>query len=147
MNKEREFISCEDYVALQGKIGVRAGRMYNTRQVEILFKIYNYARLLKQEPKLGDFIACDKEGNILKEPLAWDIYLSYRVDSLSANDCVSEIKEYQEAEDRVLFEGFTEAGSGILFHAETGFYIDVDKYKTLSELTGQGLTLTKNALK
>lgn len=62
-----------------------------------LDKLENYAKFLKQTLTLGMFAPCNLDGNVLEEPkwvspegVKWDEY----------------VKEYQEAKDRVLFEGF-----------------------------------------
>lgn len=62
------------------------------------YKIYNYAKFLRQTLEFSMFIPCDKDGNVLEEP---DCNLDINI---------QEMKEYQQAKERCLFCGF-EIGS------------------------------------
>ena len=62
-----------------------------------IFKITNYARFLKQPLKLEMFVPCNEDGNVLE-----DIIGNGMVDNYS-----EKVKQYQQAKERVLFEGFT----------------------------------------
>ncbi len=59
--------------------------------------VFSYAQFLKQPLTLGMFIPCDLEGNVLEEP-------THHGKSIETSR--ETLKEYQEAKDRVLFEGF-----------------------------------------
>lgn len=66
-----------------------------------LSEITNYAKFLKKPLTLGMFVCCDKDGNVMIHPcekgflgsqeMQYDFYK----------------KKYQEAKERVLFEGFS----------------------------------------
>jgi hypothetical protein len=68
--------------------------------------IEDYANFLKQPLELWMFVPCDKEGNVLEEPKSDYKPIAFwnagEVDE-KTNDLY---REYQEAKDRVLFEGF-----------------------------------------
>ena len=76
-----ELIKCSDYVCDMEKS---------------LEQIIKYARFLKQPLTLGMFIPIDLDGNVLEEPEEDFINPYY------PNDC----KQFKEAKDRVIFEGF-----------------------------------------
>lgn len=70
----------------------------NGQETADYIKLYNgcfkYAKFLKQPLELSMFVPCDKDGNVLEEPDA-DYYM---------NVTEKELKEYQEAKERVLFK-------------------------------------------
>ena len=116
-----------------------------------LVQIYSqHVNLLTQPIKLGMFIPCDKNGNVLEEPICYGVgdeqYFGSRMD------------EYKEAQERVLFKGFDVD----YFNSTIGFSVD-EKYlrywktkqffelgnkvvKTIKDLTHLNLELTDNAL-
>jgi len=55
-----------------------------------------YAKFLKQPLTIGQFVPCDLEGNVLEEPP----FLN------SDNDIQNDCQLWEEAQSRVLFEGF-----------------------------------------
>ena len=67
--------------------------------------LVNYAKFLKQPLKLEMFVPCDEEGNVLEEPKRWKDYLQYP-DSFDGNKEWDELYDYQQAKEKVLFEGF-----------------------------------------
>lgn len=72
---------------------------------ELSHLLINYANFLKRPLTRGMFVPCDLEGNILEEPKQYKewIELQKKRGGYSLNlDC----KIFQEAKDRVLFEGF-----------------------------------------
>lgn len=68
-------------------------------RLEFFVRVTNYTHFLKQPLKLEYFVPCDEEGNILRKP-ADDDYSFYTHKNQSVNE------EYQEALEKVLFEGF-----------------------------------------
>jgi hypothetical protein len=60
---------------------------------QLLIDIIYFAKLTNRTPKLGDFIPCDEEGNVLDEP----------VDTIGGVEFYA--KKYQAAKDRVIFKG------------------------------------------
>lgn len=63
-----------------------------SRRGVLIESMFNYANFLKQPLELGMFVPCDEDGNILEEP---DCNLDIRM---------VEMKEYQQAKERCLFE-------------------------------------------
>lgn len=57
----------------------------------------NYANFLKQTLKLEMFVPCDDDGNILEELNEIGGIVQYP----------EELKQYQKAQEKVIFEGFT----------------------------------------
>ena len=147
MKKTLELISCEDYV-IQYNSDAATFSQFKT---DFTGDIFNYARLLKQPLTLGMFVPCDSEGNVLK----------FDYPHKKAFDDIAQIefqKQYQQALDRVVFEGFyvfasiiwTEIRRGnirILFDGEEitveridSFSCDYEKQITsISDLCGLGL--------
>lgn len=76
-----------------------------------LDNIVAYAALTNRAPKLGDFIPCDEDGNVLEEPknfkqwMRKELNVSYYIYS---NNYV----QYQAAKDRVIFKGEWEVVKG-----------------------------------
>lgn len=99
-------------------------------------KVVGYANFLKQPLQLGFFIPCDKDGKPLSEP-----YL------IEGNEQYygAEMDEYQQACDRVLFEGFEykmyESGYFSIYSKRLGvIYTSRDNkfsYKTIDDLSGK----------
>ena len=65
----------------------------------------NYDALLKQPLKLGFFVPCDENGNVLEEPKRWNDYLQFP-DSFDGNKAWGELYDYELAQEQVLFKGF-----------------------------------------
>ena len=157
-----ELISCTDYVLKKGKEQIH----FRSISSHIQF----YAEFLKQPLTLGMFIPTDKEGNVLEK---------CNDSCIEGFDCPcfnnGTKQQYQEALDRVLFEGFTYKRTPTSECANTGHgrvegYVETivanDKrvyykhfhnnklgesvdweYKIIEDLTSLGLTLTPNAIK
>lgn len=92
---------------------------------------------LNQQPKLGMFVPCDEDGNVLEEPssigVGNDFYLERAID------------QYQQAKERVLFEGFEIPKEGI---ALDRFKQWLELKRNVESLVGIGhLELTPQALK
>jgi len=62
-------------------------------------KCVKYANFLKQPLTLGMFVPCDEDGNFLEEPKEKNY-------SKENNLFAYDLFEYQQAKERVLFEGF-----------------------------------------
>ena len=114
-------------------------------------KIFNYAKFLKQPLKLEMFVPCDNQGNILKEPKK-DNFLTQS--GLYQTDYHTEsLKQYEQAKEKVLFEGFTyNSEDELIEKIETDgtiWSIDIDdivKY-TIEDMVQCDLQLTQNAIK
>lgn len=66
-------------------------------------KMINYANFLKRPLELEMFRPTDKEGNVLEEPKEPKNELGNSLSWIGYN---KQLEQYQEALDRVLFEGF-----------------------------------------
>lgn len=112
--KGTKLIPLEDFVLEQidkNKIGL----------FDFVDKIESLAKLLKSTPKLSDFIPCDLDGNPLEHPSADDRkyvfeYHEGGINEIDTELFESDVKAYQEAVDRVLWEGD--------FH-----FVEDDKYR------------------
>ena len=82
--------------------------------------VLNFTKLTNRAPRLGDFVPCDEDGNVLEEPKNY----------YSLGNC----KEYQAAQDRVIFAGDWEV-------VETGFDTLTHHYLD-SEYLGKSYNLT-----
>ena len=115
--------------------------------------LVNYAKFLKQPLKLEMFVPCDEEGNVLEEPKRWKDYLQYP-DSFDGNKEWDELYDYQQAKEKVLFEGIefrTNGGVNFLTIKEDTFaFFDFNvKFKnlTIEYLIQYDLQLIENAVK
>lgn len=134
---------------------------------EYFNRCVNYAQFLKQPLNLGMFVPCDMEGNILEQPKTeYDpisLWNSGEVDE-KYNDLIS---EYEQAKERVLFEGFEivyvdpeefeniekvvvndNCYVGIKYCDENEIRLnDVSQKSTIEDLITHDITLTKSAQK
>lgn len=67
-------------------------------------KMFNYANFLKKKNKLGYFVPCDENDKPLEEPIF--SIVNYGASTESVKYYEIDKKRYQEAKQRVLFEGF-----------------------------------------
>ena len=88
-----KLISMTDFV-LEAK--ENGGYTYNSNQLRY------YAELLKQPLTLGMFVPCDEDGNSLEEPKE----SNYNLGDIHAGYYRKDLTKYQQAKERVLFEGF-----------------------------------------
>ena len=140
-----ELISLNDFVTKYVETGCA---------VVQIRKIGNYAEFLKQPLKLEMFVPCDEEGNVLEEPKITNIQ--------DANFDIDYLEKYNNAKEKVLFEGFeyikdfrTVRGEYIPTLKKEDFEIDIEwgsfyvcdlkRVETIKDLTPYNLTLTKNA--
>jgi hypothetical protein len=111
-----------------------------------------YDQLLKQPLALGMFVACDSNGNILEEPDLKKCAECLDHYNMTCAYCEQNIKQYQEAHDSLLFEGFA-------FHRDSEDYyfllrdecymtlIRKNQNDTIESLIGQDYNLTATAQK
>ena len=72
-----------------------------TASINLIERIENYANFQKQPLKLEMFVPCDEDGNVLEEPTNYEKRLSNMMTEY--ND---EVYTYNQAKEKVLFEGF-----------------------------------------
>ena len=120
-------------------------------------KIRAYAEFLNQDLKLWMFIPCDKEGNVLEEPLKYNEWFSeYKKGFIHEYDSLV-MKQYQEAKSKVLFKGFTIARINKDYvkikhkNLSTSYSYKTNKFHLIgvldkvSDLVNYNLTLTQTA--
>jgi len=118
---------------------------------EFMEDVLNRRKFGKQTPKLGDFIPCDKEVKPLEKPKMWEDFWTMPTSDLTGLELL-ECEEYQEALERVKFEGFELRNSNEHSHwiqkdgkKDITFKLDgtvlTAMYQTLEDLTTLGLTL------
>ena len=137
-----KLIKCSDYA-----IELTRSKFVKEKEVPALIVkernlIMLYANFIKRPLELGMFIACDKDGNVLEMPQGF-----YDWHGLSPSE-VLKCKQYQEALDRVLFEGLTyedESDNSYRLRDSKGvlLFITKDPSKTVEILCGLGLTLKR----
>jgi len=146
-----KLISCTDFVLKQkDELKLRANLHYYVEAFDLAWKMINYANFLKQTLTLSMFVPTDDEGYVLSNPK--DSTLQYQ----------KIIDEYQQAKERVIFEGFegrySESGYQVsnenilIVFYDAGYivtYKDCFDYKTntIENLIQFNLTITPNAVK
>ena len=68
--------------------------------------IYNYATFLKQPLKLEMFVPCDDYGNVLENPDKHQRKYKDRLGDFYLDKYKDDYKNYKQAKEKVLFEGF-----------------------------------------
>ena len=110
-----------------------------------LESIKNYANFLSQKPEKWMFVPCDDEGNVLEEP-------TKSIKIIGGENLANKkrIEQYQQALDRVIFEGFTSHNKHWLESEKISFFLinnnRLAEYKNIYDLIneyGDFLTLKK----
>ena len=143
----KKLISMADFVLELGK----------TNQIDLSNEAFidvflNYANFLKQPLTLGMFVPCDDDGNVLEEPDRWDDYVK-APESFDGNKEWYNLYAYEQAKERVLFEGFS-----LQYQSSYTIVVDNEKHEvkfrirdtqifTIETLVNKDLTLTSSALK
>ncbi|WP_291076391.1 MULTISPECIES: hypothetical protein [unclassified Empedobacter] len=138
-----KLISMTDFVLEQTEL------LYEKNQSKLIHRVVNYAQFLKQPSKLGMFVPCDENNNPISKNIADDNYLGVHL--------------YQQAKNRVLFEGFEIKVSNITNNLQNDFLIISETnevighenkdqwffnpYKKIEDLIDYDLTLTETAKK
>ena len=118
----------------------------------------NYIYFITQPISLGQFIACDEDGNVLKKPEnfnAWSLDMILPA-PLGCSVWYGVCEQFQDAQERVIFKGFVKEGlyllksdtrQKIMMWSKNGWIPCRSNLKTLEDLTHLKLELTDNALK
>lgn len=155
MGKERKLISLiEKWQEVISKI------LVGSYGYKSCVQEYNeYVLLVGRPPTLGDFIACDLEGNVLEKPDRFDDkWFRSNVEtrmqiSFQEREMVEKIDNYQEALDRVIFEGCQhyKTKGGHVIHNKYGHLLGFynggklnSRHKTIEDLVPLGLTFREN---
>lgn len=154
----KKLISAKEYIILVWEM---AGLTY----IQKLHLLVAYANFLSQPLTLGMFVPCKLVGGVwvvLEDPVnysAFEVGMSRK----DFNFCFPDCQEYQEAKDRVLFEGFEKIitnNSGSFEIMRDGFqvyyyksipdyclWLGSQKEKLVEDLVKHNLELTQTAQK
>lgn len=143
-----KLISMTDFVLEQAKL--------KNDTYELSHVLIDYANFLKQPLTLGMFVPCDLDGNVLEES-SWQLEWEKKK-VCSINLCVKS-REYQEAKDRVLFEGFEIkeysgkllsvecSGTSVFFKIPSKDWYTPNGFELIENLVKDGFELTESAKK
>jgi hypothetical protein len=140
-----KLISMTDFVLEQSSILRHSGDSFNIKKYDYIIRSEYYAKFLKQPLELWMFVPCNKNNNVLEEPLHIELYEGDTYDI----DCL----EYQQAKERCLFKGFIFLeGNKKVFHIENkkgvvGIGFRNGYYKTVEDIICTETNLTQIALK
>ena len=108
-----------------------------------LKRCYDYAELTGRKPKLGDFVPCDLDGNVLEEPSERDIRARYDCSFYSYmwQAPFEEAKmQYKAAKSRVIFKGEWE----VVWHSKAPHpRIYSSEYRTAIDFEESGVSLVR----
>jgi len=122
-------------------------------RIQSFVKCANYANFLKKPLKLEMFVPCDDEGNVLKEVEKGRDKLYDSQDTSSDSQHYHQqwhmrINQYQQAKEKVLFEGFeTDKSYQAVNHKLRFFVYDIRESDTIEDYIKFNLTLTESAKK
>lgn len=115
-----------------------------------LESIKNYAKFLSQKPEKWMFVPCDDEGNVLEEPVLFKEWIVSDHYFNASESVTHQCRMYQQALDRVIFEGFTSHNKHWLESEKISFFLInnnlLAEYKNIYDLIneyGDFLTLKK----
>ena len=131
-----KLISMTDFVLEQSK------RIMNVEitHLESHNQIVNYANFLKQPLKLEMFVPCDDNGNVLEDIIGHGMIHNYS----------EKLKQYEQAKDKVLFDGFDIYSNGDLHNAFVTFEssrLEIMNVENLITDFQYSFYLTPNAIK
>ena len=121
-----------------------------------------YANFLNQPLTLGMFIPCDEDGNVLEKHFDYDDWLKYKDHHTYGVNFIKKCQEYQQAKDKVLFEGFfdtinapqyshyiSDGMQSVFYMSKNGStYKNILGMKKIEDLTNKTpIILTPNAIK
>lgn len=116
-------------------------------------RVLKYVNFLKQPLTLGMFVPCDLDGNVLKEPILTYPFSTPR--PIDERNFERREKEYQQAQERVLFKGlscrYIDKGNGwhlVKYENGSNIWASYDVHETIDTLLRfECLELTPNAIK
>lgn len=124
----------------------------NKDNIRRFWSCENYAQFLKQSLTLGMFIPTDKDGNVLEEPCSIGVGNDFYLQRA--------INQYEEAKERVVFEGFSVSSNDTLvFNEDITIEFCINNIEVhnefsqeynvyiIEDLSNLDLTLTENAIK
>ena len=94
---------------------------------EVFNSLEKYAKFLKQPLKLEMFVPCDEDGNVLGEPEIYSQWVCENFnDELENEERINQCKDYHQAKEKVLFEGFK------IYDYKLNVFFYLGRRKTLS---------------
>lgn len=112
-------------------------------------KVMSYANFLKQPLQLWMFVPCDEDGNLWRHLPTEEERIWAEKDSADAeNSYKRKVFAYQQAKERVLFEGF-EYDNKMEYWHDFNIYFDEEfcENKTIEDIVFYNLILTQTAIK
>jgi hypothetical protein len=144
---EKKLISMVDFVLNIGKTIEKYSytpTMFNYKKIALIEK---YATFLNQPLNLGMFVPAievDGKWEVLEEPESLKGF--YETDKDGMIQERKDVKQYQTALDKVLFEGFRVEGK-FISNYQLSYLIDRLDYITIQDLIKYAPTLTAKGLK
>lgn len=138
-----KLISMTDFILEQNKI---LEKYKNHLRRPLFERCVNYANFLKQPLNLGMFVPCDEEGCVLDEPIFHEPNNENEIGNYQIL-----IDEYNEAKEKVLFEGFEITDETEFLISKYGFSLyfnQIEDFNIEHLLTWSNeIQLTENAIK
>lgn len=108
--------------------------LYQDKKQDLVEDFYSfvmdYAEFLKQPLTLGMFVPCNLKGEPMESPYLSGVFHShYRLPVKFSNFTDEFVKEYEEAKEKVLFEGFHLKSENIVVNDSLGLTIYLDTYQ------------------
>ena len=144
---ETRLIPMTDYVHSEFDKHLQTLKGYTA--FDYMIKVKNYANLLSTPLTLGMFVPCDLEGNVLKD-LPKNVWSDFYSKDLTCEDTYDECIKYQQAKERVLFEGHyaeTVENEIRVWTSYGWLYFPTEINATIEDVIYHNLTLTPNAVK
>lgn len=114
-------------------------------------RIVKYAEFLSQPLKLEMFVPCDEGGNVMEAPIQMDYFHFEGRPAKYPQECYEfDLKKFEQAEEKVLFEGcytFQQGENAIVAHPDKGAVWITWTDRVVEDLVQHKLILTENALK
>lgn len=118
---------------------------------DTMVNLITYKDFLKQSLELWMFVPCDENGNVLENKscdISCDPSDFSENGKCGLNGCYNQSKHYQQAQERVLFEGFEYDNKMEYWHNKhISFDEEFCENKTIEDLIQYNLTLTQTAIK
>lgn len=102
MNKEHKAILFKDYYKRKKEIHSQDQEYTST---DLMIDCDDYLKFAETPLELGQFVPC-LEGNVLEEPKKYEDWRYGVPNELYSDKWLNECRAYQEAKERVIFEGW-----------------------------------------
>ena len=136
-----KLISMTDFVLnINELVPKESDQFFQSWQNKKMMIIENYARFLKEPLRIEMFIPCDDNCNVLEDIIGNGMIHNYS----------EKVKQYEQAKDKVLFEGFDIYSNGDLHNAFVTFEsssLEIMNVENLITDFQYSFYLTPNAIK